>query len=522
MYKVLLVDDERIILEGISAIVAWERYGAELAGTARNGIEALSFIESQQPDIVISDIRMPGMDGLKLAETVHEKHPSIVFIMLSGFSEFDYARQAMQHGVKQYLLKPCNENTIGDALKEAVEQLDQERKKDAFLTNLQEELIKVVPRAKEQFLKELVTNKMYGRNDWERYRELFGIDIENTAARLLLFQLEGQFEFEHLFALKNIAEDIVGRHHIVLSTTIGNQALLLIRNYYGMDALLNRLGKIRNTFRGYYRLDATIAVSDAGELTHARQMYLDTLRCMSFRFYLGEGGVITIDDIRSYDADSTEEAEEMIAYDDSRLCLLAKSGNWEEVRKELRELFRMLEGMRLDDAAVKSYMLPIYAALIRQTEPSRMIGYLKELGRIGEMATLTALKAFVEETARAICEVNFKQQKNKHSAIIAKMIAIVEEHLGNSELSLQWVANEILYMNGDYLGKLFRKEAGEKFSHYVTRMRMEAAIEHIGNEEDVKVFELAEKLGYGDNPQYFSSVFKKHTGVSPSEYKRMP
>lgn len=265
----------------------WEKYGTRLAGTARNGLEALQFIESQPPDIIISDIRMPGMDGLSLVKQVKEKYPHIACIMLSGFGDFDYARQAMRHGVKHYLLKPCNENTIAEALVSVVEQLNEERHTDAFLRRMQEELKKVLPSAKEQFLKEYVTNKRYGRREWDEYGRLFGIQLENLQARLLLFQLEGPYEFDHLFAIKNIAEDILGKPIILLSTTIGSQLLILVRNQHTESELLTILSDVRRTFFSYFRIDTTIAISDAGELADARKMYMDTLGCLNHRFYLG-------------------------------------------------------------------------------------------------------------------------------------------------------------------------------------------------------------------------------------------
>ena len=118
MYKVLVVDDERIILEGISKIIDWNKHDCVLMGTAKNGLEALAAVQAERPDIIITDIKMPGMNGLQLVEKVSELYPGTAFIMLSGFSEFDYAREAMRFGVKHYLLKPCNENAIKQALDE--------------------------------------------------------------------------------------------------------------------------------------------------------------------------------------------------------------------------------------------------------------------------------------------------------------------------------------------------------------------------------------------------------------------
>ncbi|MEH6992891.1 helix-turn-helix domain-containing protein, partial [Neobacillus drentensis] len=127
---------------------------------------------------------------------------------------------------------------------------------------------------------------------------------------------------------------------------------------------------------------------------------------------------------------------------------------------------------------------------------------------------------FFESVAQVITLSFFEHNNNKHSTIINKVIETINQYIGNQNLSLHWVANEMLYMNADYLGKLFKKETGEKFSNYITRLRIELAINLIEKENDVKVFEIAEKIGYGENPQYFSQVFKKHTGFTPSEYKR--
>ena len=107
MYSVLLVDDERIILEGLSVVVEWERHGTALAGKAKNGAEALEMIREIRPDIVITDLKMPNMNGLELIAAVREEYPDIVFVILSGYDEFEYAQRAMQYGVRHYLLKPA-------------------------------------------------------------------------------------------------------------------------------------------------------------------------------------------------------------------------------------------------------------------------------------------------------------------------------------------------------------------------------------------------------------------------------
>lgn len=291
MYKLLVVDDERIIVDGISRAIDWSRIGIEVAGTARNGIEALERVQQLKPDIVISDIRMPGLDGLQFIEQALADYPELRFILLSGFGEFEYARKAMQFGVRHYLLKPCSEHAIIEAVLEVAGELSMRTSHEQLVERVQSELVKVLPHAG----------------------------------------------------------------------------------------------------------DATFSDLD-----------------------------------------------------------------------EMPEL--------------KAYMISAAAEALRKQQEA---------------------------------------SKGKYSQVIGKVLDIIEDEIANPELSLHMVATDMLFMNADYLGKLFKQEVGDKFSAYVMKRRMEKAIVLIEQAEDVKVFELAEQLGFADNPQYFSQVFKKYTGYTPTEFKKL-
>jgi two-component system response regulator YesN len=512
MYKVLLVDDERIIIEGISQVVDWASVGTELAGTCRNGIEAFEHIVQAQPDIVISDIKMPGMDGLQLAAKVAAAYPRIKFIMLSGFGEFDYAQTAMQYGVKHYLLKPCNETKIIEALEELVTELKQTESAEYFIKNIKAGLQKVLPHVKEQFLKEFVTNKTYGTLDWDYYRKLFELDLEDQKIRLILFQLEGSFEFEHLFAVKNIAGEIL--QNSILSTTVGDHVLMVVEDMETTAELYELIDRVQLTFLQYYKIDLTIALSDADLITHARKLYKETLECLNHRFYLGEGSLITMWDIGD---DHSDEGQDF-NYDEENLLLQIKTGCWEEACQEIDTFFISLSAMRSDIPLTKSYVIQLYMAVIRLSDAETLNSYMEKLVALMEMTTLKTIQVFIKNVASEIAQQHYTHKINKHSSIIQKVITIIEEQVSHQELSLNRVAHEMLYMNADYLGKLFKKETGEKFSNYVMKFRIKKAMELLEHNGDLKIFELAEQLGFGDNPQYFSQVFKKYAGLTPSEY----
>ncbi|ANF95523.1 response regulator transcription factor [Paenibacillus bovis] len=516
MYKVLLVDDERMILEGISQVVDWQGSGTELVGTARNGIEAYERIAEKRPDIVISDISMPGLDGIGLVAKTYEHFPDIRFIMLSGYKDFDYARRAMQYGVKHYLVKPCNEHQIQEAICELLSERAAEEEREQFVTSMREQFNRMLPQVKEQFLKEFISNKMYGSRDLDYYERLFHINLQNRPVRMVLMRVEDSHEYEHLFALKNIAEDIL--EGVLMGTTIQMQdeLLLLLDDPQTLTGLIDGLQKVKEVFGGFYKLEVTIALSEPDRMVDLRRMYRDTQQYMNHRFYVGEGSVITRQDVAL--ADSRESTG--FELDEESFILLMKSGQVQEVETEIDRLFAELSAMRLDIGVTRSYVLQLYAVMIRLYPAEERSRFTSRLADLSVLETLTGLHDFIRQAASELAAGYYRSNINRQSSVVNKMLQIIEENYVNAELSLNGVAHQMLYMNPDYLGKIFKKVTGDNFSQYVNRYRIERATEHIRRSGDVKVFELAELFGFGGNSQYFSQVFKKVTGMTPTEYRK--
>ena len=166
MYKLLIVDDERIIREGISNIVDWEELEISLPSTAQNGIEAYSRIVNNPPDIVITDIKMPGMDGLELAQKIKDHFPGIIVVVLSGYGEFELVRKAMEYGVKYYLLKPCGKEEITKIMGRILKEMKLKRAGEELANKAKQDLEKVLPQVREQFLRDLIMNKQYSKVDF--------------------------------------------------------------------------------------------------------------------------------------------------------------------------------------------------------------------------------------------------------------------------------------------------------------------------------------------------------------------
>ena len=158
--------------------------------------------------------------------------------------------------------------------------------------------------------------------------------------------------------------------------------------------------------------------------------------------------------------------------------------------------------------------------MIQVCPPEEATDFTQRMAELSHIDTLSDLKTFVADSAARLSTGYYKNYISRQSSVVEKMMDIVDRHYGEADLSLSGVAHQMLYMNPDYLGKIFKRVTGENFSNYVNRLRIERACEHIRRGGDVKVFELAELFGFGGNSQYFSQVFKKWTGMTPTEFRR--
>ncbi|MBD8071144.1 response regulator transcription factor [Bacillus sp. PS06] len=513
MYKVLLVDDEIAILEGIASTVDWASCQTELVFKAYNGREAFDYISREKPDIVLTDVKMPGMNGIELIQKVHHLFPDIKFIVLSGHDEFEFAKTAMECNVKHYLLKPSNETKIEEVLKKITTELNELRGKEAFITNMRRNLQRVIPQAKEQFLRDLLINHKYLVHDWDSYRQLFQLDVDGDNFRIVVISVDGEHDYEHVFAIKELLMEEMGKEHPVLLTTIGEKVVMMSK-CTSLEQLFLTFSHVKESFHQIYHLTFTTAVSHTGTIDKLKSLYKEALNCLAQRFYLSEGSVITSDDI------THDESEyETFQLDHEELIFSIKSGNVKQVQDYLEKFFKAFKIEQYNENIVKSECLELFLTIIKQSTKDQLDQYFEQITFFHSSKSFEEIKAFIEYTTTQITQDYYEKTKQTQNAMLKLLITYVDEHLSDPDLSLTKIANEILYMNPDYVGKLFKKEMNEKFSTYLINKRVDKAIELINQSDQVKVIEIAEEVGFGTNPRYFGQVFKKHTGVTPTEYK---
>ncbi len=512
MYKFLLVDDETIIREGISQIIEWDSLGIELL-QAKDGYEAYSIIEEVHPDAIITDIKMPGMDGLELIKTVKDAYPDTEFVILSGYGEFNYANRAMQYGVKYYLLKPSDEDEITSVIKQVIDEIKEKREKDNLVKTIQQDLLKVLPQVKEQFLREYVMNISYNREETQNTLRLLSLSVNRVI--IVLIKTNENLEFKEKVVLKNLSEKLFQQS--IIFSTILEDYVLIMTNPIDEDQLVNCIMNIRKSFYNYYGVYLTAAVSEEDDFEKSPYLYQNAKKYLKYSFYLPEHSIITQKDIVL----NQNTSDVTFRFNYEQISFTVKSGNYTEMVTLIQSYFEQLKLLKLEVNIAKSYFLELFMCILRQAEPKKINYYINKSEELENLENIQQIYDFILEQASEITKNNYEMNIKKHNTIINSILTYTDENIANEELSLSMLAQKILYMNVDYVGKLFKKKTGESFSNYLLLKRIAKAKELIIEQYDFKVYQIAEQVGFGNNPQYFSQVFKKVTGYSPSEYKKV-
>ncbi len=388
---------------------------------------------------------------------------------------------------------------------------DSDKQSESFSKMVIEEADIVKPIIKEQLFREFISGTSDTSEIFKIFCKTFGID-EGLKTRMLILKPAEKFEYDELFFFRNIAEKSMGETHIVADAAI-ERHVLVITDITEHSRLTSELDKLRRRIKTCYNNDVTVVYSDIMSFAEAPAVYTRLLGCLEYAFYASESKTLYEGDARVHNGAVDIDAR----YVDIEKAV--RSGSAETVHGLLESFFAKLERAAPCPAVAKTYCLELYVCIIRCCEAEKIDKYMKGIVSIQKGETLGAIRSFISEKANEITAANAPARPRRYSALIEETIAVIDTNIANENLSLRWLAGTILYTNVDYLGKLFKKEIGRNFSHYVMEKRMEMAKSLIMDGKKDRIYEVAEKVGYGSNPQYFSQVFKKYTGISPLEYK---
>lgn len=531
LYRIMLVDDEEEVRKGIIRKIDWEHLGFEVVGDAENGEDALEKIEQLEPDVVMTDIRMPYMDGLMLTARIRQKYPSVKVLIFSGYDDFEYAQQAIKLNVTEYILKPVNVEELSEILDRVRENLNEEIEQRRNVNLLRDSYRSSLPILRELFLNDMVRGTADAGQMEPKLKE-YGIDIlgarkllvavidmeqeEQTAERILTLHQE-----LIPISVKQLVEDNLKEYcrFSIFNSTAGLTLVLAVDDHNTQTGLIDLLSDICKESKRILEVSITIGVGQScTDLEQIGKSYQSAVDALGYRAIVGGGKPIYINDVEPVSRGRLQ----MTSQEESELIAAVKFGPKEKIETVISRLMNRMEDAKVHLRQHQLYMMSIVNCMTRLMQqydlnPGEMFNTQEQYKDI-----LTAIQRrdeFENWMTAVACRMNQvlnQERDNTTKKVIVEAKQYIQDHYQNPELSVEMICRE-LHMSPAYFSTMFKKETGQTYIGYLTEIRLGKAVELL-NETDDKTYVIAEKVGYQEQ-NYFSYVFKKRFGVSPTKYR---
>ena len=521
MYKILIIDDEILIRELIKKSIDFNALGFEIVGEAKDGRQAMEMIEALHPNLLLLDINIPIINGITLAQSVNKEYPEIQIIILSGYSQFDYAKGAIEAGVLDYLLKPLNNSEFIKALSKAKDVLSNQNQIKKTISDYQNQKLRLDK--KELLLKLIESSENYNSLDLYPLTQT-GIHPDAGTfqiATILIDRLEELFapQLEKelwKFAISNIAQEILETSFTsILFQDFDNHIVVLtaLDNADSVKVFATSCHHICHAVQKTLNFTVTLGISDPFQgLSMMSDAYHESIQALKWRFLLGNARCIyqdevptLLDDLPLHHTVSGNLLHEL------------RSGNYENAYNQVEILLsypRTREEMVFQAIRILSDLGQCLKEKQIQESGFKLDKMLNELlaFELGVDLKHYVLNCFLE--AEELLS-NFSE--TKQGLIVNDAKRYIEQNYMDNTLSLSKIANA-LFVNSSYLSHLFKQESGSNLSDYLTRVRLDKAKRLLDdNQAQYSLSSIAGMVGYKDE-YYFNKCFKKLYGISPKKY----
>ena len=543
MLKIFLAEDEVVVRETIKRMIPWEELGFELVGEAADGEMALPLLIRQQPDLLITDIKMPFMDGLTLARLAKKEIPGLKVVILSGYDDFNYAKQAIGIGVEDYLLKPITKNALIERLSEIRSRYEHEKTQKEYYEKFQREMQAYEKNSSRDFFEALVGGSMDMMEVYKRAEKL-GLDIVAETYNVLIFTMNcdedfsGQrdeyssWEAESLELLENF---FAGHSSAMLfRSNIFSYGVLLKGQRETIEentrACVDEIRKILSRQDG--RREWFLAVGQSVErLSQIQKSYHTASRAFSQR-YLYDENILYYDEMETMEHPGGQAETEDNAYlqkvdvnalNPAILQKFLSNGLQEETENFVKDYFYAIGQEPMESLVFRNYViLNVRFSVIsfikglgcdtNEMESADTEEVLAESGKNMESAI-----AYAKKMISQAIEIRDQNSGNKNRSILKTAVDFIDSHYMDEEISLNTVAN-VANVSSNHFSALFSQNMGQTFIEYLTSLRMNKAKELLRC-TGMRSSEIAGEIGYKD-AHYFSYLFKKTQGMTPSDYRK--
>jgi len=518
VYKLLICEDESIEREAITLIINRAQLPIEIVGETENGLEAVRKATETRPDIILMDIKLPGLDGLAAAACIQERGLKSKIVIITAYDEFDYAQEALRLGAVDYLLKPVRPEELVTVIKKIIDTLNKEKERATKECELQESIKKAAKYLRAGFFAGLLLGTFQEERVIEIQASLLG--LKEIPRGILVIKPDvdtsdtsGEFERYEVY---KVVEQIV-------SSCCKDSIILLLGEDIVVGTELERdlkeLGEhLRDVIEKSLDFTVTIGIGKGSSSGDLPQLFKKAqLAARLGRFYLGGNRVVTLDEIGVllhhpgyYNLDKEEKLLEQIQLGQKTEALQTLEELLQEILSRGYDSIAFCQ-MRLAEILILVWRKAWQVGYIGRNELHLQQSYLQKLWRA---QTPAELRQWCRDLIEEVLTTSDKEHTSK--ALIRRVVKYIHDNYAK-ELNLQDIARQI-YLSPDYFSRLFKKEVGCTYAEYLTKVRIERAKSLLSN-PSLSIGEIGEKVGYHD-PNYFSRVFRKVVGVSPSDYRQ--
>jgi two-component system, response regulator YesN len=523
LYIAVLVDDEPLVLRGLLNHPVWEQLDIHIAGSFNSGLQALEFVKAHHVDILLTDIRMPLMSGLELARQCRLWNDGLKIVIISGYEDFSYAKQAMALHVKDYLLKPVDDHELMNTMQSISEQLDEERATKRMKSSYMEWF----SLAKNEMIRQWIVNNQLSAELLHLLHAqplampeedlCVGIlEMDDLALKRNLTAIEQQADLT-----KEVFGEMMGffqEHNLHYFSRLNEQQVAVVLDN---KEAIQHVQSLVEQIRRKTVFTITVGVGNPVQtIDHLSRSYTEALGCLQAKIYLGKGQVITPPQVKQEMLSSTEDLDELIVkllnhvseyevlgiYDGIKefVTCAASLQAYAIPRNIALYLIAKLDGF-LNEMNVKLFQIP-------QIE-------LNQLELLLHFETLNDVERWLRNNLFHISEYLNVNKIRKKRRLVQEIEEYIVRHLGD-EVTLKKVAAHFSF-TPNYVGHIFKEETGDNFSEYVTRMRLAKTAVLLRENPGMKIYEAAYANGFNHLP-YFTKLFKEQFGMSPSEYRSRP
>lgn len=502
LYSIILVDDEEEVRKSIIKQIDWESAGFKVVGDAENGEDALEKIEVLEPDVVLTDIRMPYMDGLTLAEKIRQRYPSMKVVIFSGYDDFEYAQKAIKLNVTEYILKPVNVEELTSILKRIKSNLDEEIEEKRNVSRLRENYRKSLPIIREQFFNDMVHRRLSDDLIELKLREydipitgarkwvIAAVDVEKSDDRSKkTLSLHEEEELIPISVMQIVREKLKSYCRFSLFQSTAEAEMVVIAaldDDNTTTGLIDVLGDICKEAKRILEVPVTIGIGHSVTgLSKIAGSYQSAVEALGYKAVVGSGITIYINDMEPVGSGKLESAK--VHYRQQQVYVFGV----------LNTIIQMIQ----------QYDLNLEEILGGELEYLSVIDKLQKREEFGEWLLKTAHK--MNQAINQERDITTRQ-------VIQQAKQYIMDNYQNPDLSVEMICRH-LHMSPAYFSTMFKKETGQAYIAYLTEIRLNKAVELL-NKTDDKTYVIASKVGYQEQ-NYFSYVFKKKFGVSPTKFR---